>query len=330
MLDIFNTDAFGVKALTEAINLMPFQAGFIGSLGVFKDKGISQLAVLIEEKYGVLSLIPSKKRGAPANVNEPEKRKLRALVIPHKPLEDAILADDLIGIRQFGTDDQTTPVVQMVNDKLTSMKNQHELTKEHMRVSALQGRVLDADGSTVLVNLFDEFEVTEQTQGMALTTATTNVRSLCVAARRLCEKALGNAPVTGLAAICSDGFFDALVDHALVRATYLNWNEAANLRNDVRGGFEFGGIKWYNYRGGLGSIKFVPDDEARLFPIGVPDLFFNYYAPADFIEAVNTVGQPFYAKQERMQFDRGILLHTQSNPLPICTRPACLVKLTKV
>jgi len=34
-----------------------------------------------------------------------------------------------------------------------------------------------------------------------------------------------------------------------------------------------------------------------------------------------------YMKQERLPFDKGIQLHAQANPIFICNRPACLIKL---
>jgi hypothetical protein len=57
--------------------------------------------------------------------------------------------------------------------------------------------------------------------------------------------------------------------------------------------------------------------------------FQTLFAPADFIETVNTLGLELYAKQEERKFGRGIDLHAQSNPLPICYRPGVLVKVTK-
>jgi hypothetical protein len=63
------------------------------------------------------------------------------------------------------------------------------------------------------------------------------------------------------------------------------------------------------------------------FPLGTVDTFGTYFAPADFNETVNTLGQPLYAKQEPRKFERGTDLHTQSNPLPMCHRPGVLVKL---
>ena len=47
----------------------------------------------------------------------------------------------------------------------------------------------------------------------------------------------------------------------------------------------------------------------------------------DFVETVNTVGLPRYAKQAiDDEFGRWVKVHSQSNPLPICTRPRVLVK----
>jgi hypothetical protein len=59
----------------------------------------------------------------------------------------------------------------------------------------------------------------------------------------------------------------------------------------------------------------------------VPGLFRQYNAPADFVETANTIGLPRYAKQAvDQQFARWVMLHVQSNPLPICTRRRVLIK----
>ena len=64
-------------------------------------------------------------------------------------------------------------------------------------------------------------------------------------------------------------------------------------------------------------------------PRGAPIIFSTYFAPADFIETVNTVGLPVYAKQSvDEQLQRWAKIHTQSNPLALCTRPRAVVKLT--
>jgi len=64
---------------------------------------------------------------------------------------------------------------------------------------------------------------------------------------------------------------------------------------------------------------------ASLFPGGRARV--TVHAPADFVETANTIGLPRYAKQAvDQQFARWVMLHVQSNPLPICTRPRVLIK----
>ena len=95
----------------------------------------------------------------------------------------------------------------------------------------------------------------------------------------------------------------------------------------ARGSFEYAGIVFEEYRGRVGSVDFTDSNKAHFFPVGVPGLFRQYNAPADFVETVNTIGLPRYAKQAPdTQFGRWVALHAQSNPLPICTRPRVLMK----
>jgi Phage major capsid protein E len=76
------------------------------------------------------------------------------------------------------------------------------------------------------------------------------------------------------------------------------------------------------YRGRVGTVDFTDASKAYFFPVGVPGLFRQYNAPADFVETANTIGLPRYAKQAvDQQFARWVMLHVQSNPLSICTRP---------
>jgi hypothetical protein len=46
------------------------------------------------------------------------------------------------------------------------------------------------------------------------------------------------------------------------------------------------------------------------------------------METVNTIGIPYYAKQEARRMNKGIDFEAQSNPINLCTRPRAIVKLT--
>ena len=65
-----------------------------------------------------------------------------------------------------------------------------------------------------------------------------------------------------------------------------------------------------------------------MFPLGVPNLFRTVYAPADYVETVNTLGLPRYAKQWMSQNGKRIEMESQSNALSYCTRPRVLLQGT--
>lgn len=66
-LDIFNNKAFASVELSEAMNVVPNRYGRIGELGIFTERGVSTTSVSVEINNGVLNLLPTGKRGAPAS-----------------------------------------------------------------------------------------------------------------------------------------------------------------------------------------------------------------------------------------------------------------------
>ena len=329
MLDVFKSDAFSLFQLTASINKLPYVPGRIGELGLFKEEGVSSLSVMIEEQQGVLYLIPTAARGTMPNMAGSQQRKARVFKIPHLPFNTAVMADEVQGVRAFGSEDSAETVTQKVNDKLEKMRQSHEFTHEWHRVGALKGLILDADGSSTIYDLFDEFDLTQDEINFDFSDDDLDVKAKCIELKRTVEDALGGTTHTGVHVFCGDDFFDALVGHPKVENAFERFSAGAFYHEDQRPGFEYPkGVTWENYRGKVGATKFFDDEEGYAHPVGVPDLFSHYMGPANFIEAVNTIGQKIYAKQEEMRFGVGIELHTQSNPLLICNRPQCLVKLT--
>lgn len=330
----FANDAYSVAMLTEAINRLPYNIyGRVGQLGLFEDKGVPTTSVIIEEKGGVLNLLPTVPRGAPPLVNQSGKRKARSFVIPHIPLDDVVLPDDVQGVRAFGSTDQMQSQNELIVDKLQEMKNKHDQTLEWLRVGALKGVLLDADGVTVLYNFFQEFSITPFVVNFQFSNTGLDVLGTINNINRHMEDFLRGDMMTGVHALCSPTFFDALVSHPNVQKAFQYFQTRQPLGYDYRRGFNYGGVEFEEYRGTATdptgtAHKFIPDGTAQFFPIGTTTTFKTYFAPADFNETVNTIGLPYYAKQEQRKFGRGWDLHTQSNPLPICLRPELLVQGT--
>lgn len=331
-LDVFKTDAFSMLSLTDAILKAPYKPARIGQLGLFGEKGIRTTSVMVEEKDGQLSLIPTSPRGSPGDSLGAVKRIGRSLTVPHLLRRAAVMADEVQGIRAFGSETELEAVQDLVNQRLVELRAMHEVTLEYHRVGAVKGLILDADGTSTIFNLFTEFGVTQQTHNFAFTVATTDVRGQCIAVARKIEDALGAAVYSGLRAFCSPEWFDALLNHATVIDSF-KYQEGQVLREDLRRGFTFGGITFEEYRGTVGGVAFIPANEAYAFPEGVVTekgpLFTTSFAPADYVETVNTLGLPIYAKQQEMDFQKGIDIESQSNPLALCLRPRSVIKLTK-
>lgn len=331
MLNPFASPAFSMASLTAAINLLPNRYGRLESLNLFPVKPVRTRQILVEERNGVLSLLPTLPVGSPGTVGVRDKRTLRSFIIPHIPHDDVVLPEEVQGIRAFGSESEAETVAGVLARHLDTMRNKHAITLEHLRMGALKGVILDADGSEIY-NLFDEFDIPAKSFNFELANTGTKVKKKCAEVLRHLEENLLGEFMTGVHCLCSPEFFDALTGHDTVIKAYENWQQGAVLINDMRAGFAYGGITFEEYNGqapsGNGKRRFIAAGEAHCFPLGTIDTFGTYVAPADFNETVNTLGQPLYAKQEPRKFDRGTDLHTQSNPLPMCHRPGVLVKLT--
>lgn len=334
-LDVFQTDAFNMMSLTESINKAPFKAKLLGSLGVFSAKPVRTTKVGVEEKQGTLSLISTSARGTVNDVRSAPSRKIRDFRVPHIPYFQTILADDIQNLRAFGSETELEAVASYVNEQLMGMRDDHEQTAEYHRVSALKGILYDGDMSTVIYNWFTEFGITQNTS--TFDDSSGDMNAVCNDVLRQMAGALGNDVFGQVYALCGDTYFDKVKQHSSFRNTYLNWTAAEMLQRSslgpeyyslAAGGFYWNNIWFINYRGSSGGTKFIDDNDAYYFPTGVPGLFQEVIAPADFMETTNTLGQRFYAKQEPLRFNKGVELHTQSNILSICTRPAAVIKST--
>lgn len=325
-MDIFKDDAFSMVELTAAVQNLPYQPGRIEKLGLFGESSINTLTVSIESQDGVLKLVDVTQRGAPAAPMAHSSRALRSFSVPHIALPDYLTADQVTGVRSFGTDSDLETIVKVVAQRMQPMRNSIEYTIESHRLMAIKGQYMNAGGAAI--SLFTEFGVTQQTLSFALTTATTKVRQKIMTMLEYIEDALGGLSFTGVRVLCGKSFWSELIEHQVVKETYLNTQQASSLRGDPRMEFEFGGVIWERYRG-TSAVK-VEDDDAYAIPEGVPELFITRFAPGDFVGAAGTLGERIYARQWERNDGRGIEMEVQSNPLNLCTRPRAVIKLTKV
>lgn len=327
--DIFNNDAFSVSNLSQTTVDIPRVQTRLGDTGLFQEYGIPSTTMMIERQGSSLKLVPAAARGG---VGEPVAlggRSLISVQAIHLPQTGSMLADEVQGIRAFGKETEVEAAQNRVRTKLAKMKAQLDVTIEYHRIGAIKGQVLDADGSTVLMDMYSTFNVVQQTQFMALATPTTKVKQLVIQIKRKIATALGGRSFKSVRVLCSQSFFDDLTGHGTVEKAFELYNQNSYARTDQSGtAFEFAGVTFEEYAGGVGSTQFIPDGLAYAYPEGVSGLFQTAYAPADYMETVNTEGIPYYAKQERMPMDKGVALEAQSNPINFCSLPEAVIKVS--
>lgn len=335
-MDIFRQDPFSMIQLTAAIERLPYQPQYLGGLGIFDPDPIRTKAMAVEERDGVLSLIQTTPRGAPGKQRTTEKRKIRYFEVPRIVQEDTITADELQSIRAFGTESELMQLQAEVARRLagpTGLLKNIEYTKENMMLGALQGVLLDADGSQIY-SWFDEFEKAVPAEvAFNLAAQTPNsLRPIINTIIRGMSRAAQGAfvPSTKIYALCGDQFWDEFTNHVDVIRTFINWAAAEEIRGGNQGGafteFFFNNITWVNYRGSDDNTTVkLNTDKVKFFPVGAPGVFRKALAPAETFDYANTPGKEYYVlpipDRDRNAWWK---MEAYSYPLFICTRPEVL------
>lgn len=210
-----------------------------------------------------------------------------------------IYAAEVAEWRAFGTASEQTTVMREYGHRRERVRKDMEATHELHRLGALQGKLYDANGSQIY-NYFTQFgEAENAVETWNLTAATTDPRQLAMAMKRKILRAAKGlyGENVRIGALVGDTFFDALIGNAKVRETYLNWNQAVDLReNKAFEDFRYGGIDFFNYRGtdDIEEIA-VKADEAIFFIMGVDGIYRHCMAPvSEFISQVGSQGQNVY------------------------------------
>lgn len=330
-LDIFNNDAFQVSQLTQTIVDIPRVPTQLGDEGLFSESGISTTSMMIERTGSKLTLVPTAPRGGVGQAVGRDRRKLIPIAAAHLPQRDTILADEVQNVRAFGSETEVDSVTRVVARQLAALKANLDLTLEYHRIGALKGLVLDSDGVDVIYDLYQLFGMQQKVIGFNINTpgSASDPKQNSINVKRAIKKALGGRSFTRVRVKASESWFDKYVGHDKMAAAWERWNNGQFAREDqTQGDFEFAGVVYQIYSGGTSDGDFIEPDTAYAYPEGVPGMFQTVYAPADYTETVNTIGLPYYAKQERLRFDKGVEIETQSNPITFNALPEAVIKLT--
>lgn len=334
-MDIFNDNAFSLTSLSGYVQKMDYKPQLLGSLGIFEPDQVRTRNVFIDRSDENLTLIPASEDGAPPAVLGKSNRDAVPAKTTRLAKEFKLYAHELDGIRASGTESDLEAVQAEFDKRMRRLRNDMELTHEHHRLGALQGLVLDADGSTVLYDFSTMFEeVIPAATSFELDDPNTEVRLICNQITRSMARSSRGAfnSSTRIHAIAGDDFYDSFIKHQSVEKTYLNWAAAADLRQGgVYDAFTFANITIHNFRGtDDNSTVAIPTTEAKFFPVGATDVFKHVMSPmSDSLEFVNTLGEDVYSMIVRDK-DRDFWVNGElySYPMMLCQQPRVLRKGT--
>lgn len=322
-MDVFSGDAFSMRTLTAAVNATPYVPGRIAELGIFEERGVPSTKVSVERLAESIALVPTTPRGAPPTAHTSTLRTLYDLNTSRIALSDTIYADEVAGIRQFGSETAMQSLASEVQVRNDLMARKIAATIEYQQFTALEGVTRDSAGNTLVDSgaLFAGSVPSAKNMGLG----STGIRSNCSTIIRSIEDALGGRPYTSIHAFVDDTFMDNLMANSEVVDTY-KYTEGSALREQTaRRSVQFGGITFEEYR--PGPTDGLGAGEGIAFPIGA-GIFQQRYAPADYADTVNSIGIPVYARTfPDAMGNRYQVLEVQSNTLSVCVEPAAVYPL---
>jgi len=339
-MDIFNSNAFSAFSLIDALEEINTKPDYLGTLdkefGLFQQRPVRTETVAIEKRDNVLSLIQTTPRGAPLEEGGPGDRTIRDFRTVRIAKGDNITASEIQGIRAFGSETELKAVGAEINYRLKLLTDDLELTHENMRLSAVQGVLTDADGSTI----YDWFTQWGVSQDSEIDFDLDNGSPASGALIKKCDQvvtqtrqAAKGARFTRIIGLCGTSFWRDLIAHEHVQKLW----ELITLYGDQTGiaaimglpgnhVIEFGGITFVRYWGtDDDSTVAIGTNECKFFPLGGRGVFQVAYSPMESFGFANTPGRDRYALIVRdTERDMWVKPEVYSYPLHICTRPKML------
>jgi len=327
---VFKQDACSAISLTDAVRRKPTIPGIIGRLGLFTPMPVRTRLVAVEYKGQTLTIIQTSEPGAPRTRRGNDKGKITDLRTRRIEAADRITAEQLQGIRAFGSETELKSLMSEIAERQTQMVDDLSTTIERLRLSCVTGVLKDADDTTIY-DYYSTFGISVPTEIAFDWANKTKVRSFIQQnVTRPILRALGGIAPDSLriVALCGDQFYDDMQENAEYRDTYKNTERASKLlENTAFASVDAFGVTWVNYQGtDDNSTVAVATDKCRIFPMGVRGLFQEAFAPAPTFGTVNTLGRPWYSRvvvdDKR---DEWADLEMETHRLPICTRPEVLL-----
>ncbi|CAK0748141.1 putative Major capsid protein [uncultured Gammaproteobacteria bacterium] len=335
----FKSELFSTTSLTWAVNGMPEVPTQVSSLGIAYDNGIETTTAWVERKEQGLRLVPSRPLGATGQQYGAVNREGIEIGCINLPQETTIWASEIQDRIKFGSSAQQLESLKDLRDeRLMKMSADADTTAEYHLVGLISGKVLDADGTTVLWDFFDKFKFDEPdpiefdfTSGAALGALTQS----CDTVIRAMRAAL-NTNVIEIRGLAGSTFATRFKASSEYRSTF-QATDAARLRDrSAYQPWSFGGIEFEEYVSPTDLTPFIAPNDCRFFARGLAinkqqgllKPFHRRWTPAPTFAAANKPGLERYVNVtiDPRSDPQWIKIEMTSHPILFCTHPRHLIR----
>jgi hypothetical protein len=335
-------NGFELIEWTDEIINLDNQAGLIGGMNLFRTQGTTQTSITFDKSMNDITLLPQVSRRARETTKGSDRKvEMFSLPLGHFHHSDYITAEDLQGFRMPGTPASPETMANVRIQKLADMRARVEQTHEYMKLQAIKGICKTPDG-VELADMFDEFNIVQQTIDFDLGDGTTDVNGKISQLKRYLQTNLKTGGVIqGINVVVDDEFFDKLVNHNQIRQAYLYYASQRDVNRESTNQFmTWGSVDQFTYKG----VNFMTYDHTFKLPDGtteaavaastghvvpvVRDLFRGHYGPSRKMSLANGVGREMFAFEQTDPKDEFHEMEVETSPLFYATQPQVLVKLT--
>lgn len=337
-LDIFETDDFKPTTMTEMVGDVDTVPGEIEARGWFIKKPLRTETVTFLKKDRTLELVATSERGTPEHLTTRQAKSALRIEGPRLALRDRISAREAANLLnpvlpyQVRLDNAND----LVAERQQELKDRINLTREYMRFGALQGKIYDADGVTVVSDFYELMGIAEPAEiglniaGTANGALRGKIEDLIVRPMRAALKGRWRQGQTKVHALVGDAFWRDLMQHNDVRETYLATEAARQLRDPTAWTtYEFGGVVWENWYGEEYDELTIATDKARFFPVGAYDTFFEFLAPGEDWTEIGQLGEEWYSivsPDNRINMKEHVDVYCRTYPFPVMKAPQALLR----
>lgn len=340
-----------VQELTAAINVIPNTWGLINRMGLFKHEYKTQKNILVPRYTESDFLLGDKNWDEGANTLVDGKRDELPLKVPHFPVKDAILPNDVDGVASWsdvvnGLELETVANVRL--RKMSSIRRTFANTLELARAKVIttgdvyspNGTLRTSYGNTY--NWYQEFGVAREEVDIDFSNAAKDPKQELDAVADLVDDGfVSGETIEQYIVLCSPEFFDALTNHPYVKDS-VKYIDFAGISKELLIGslgdgglgakyqvFPYGRMLYVRYHGAIGGERFIPENKAYAFP-RAEGMFRTYFAPEQTFASINSVANDVYWYEAANKRGTRIDIEAESNFLNFISDPLAVVQMTMV